>query len=165
MGDTRMLPLAFVNRVSEDILTPQQIIDACNAVWEANKSNCSGFVRAVASPLGVTLFDDGDDADSIVDKLTSAPDWGALPDLPTVEANASAGWFIIAGMKSTEFATPRANGHVIVVVQGDDPNHPGFPMAYWGMLGGVGQENSSIRNTFNVHQDLPNVHYFGIQLP
>jgi hypothetical protein len=151
MGDTRMLPLAFVNRVSEDILTPQQIIDACNAVWEANKSNCSGFVRAVASPLGVTLFDDGDDADSIVDKLTSAPDWGALPDLPTVEANASAGWFIIAGMKSTEFATPRANGHVIVVVQG--------------MLGGVGQENSSIRNTFNVHQDLPNVHYFGIQLP
>jgi len=139
-------------------------MDACAAVWDANKSNCSGFVKAVASSLNVTTFDPGDNADAIVAKLPAAAGWTALPDLPTVEANASAGWLIVAGLRSGDFATPRNNGHVVVVVQGDDPNHPGFPMAYWGTLGAVGRENASIRYAFIPGVDLPNVQYFGMQL-
>jgi hypothetical protein len=34
-------------------------------------------------------------------------------------------------------------------------------MAYWGTLGGTGQKNSSIRNTFIPGTDLDSVHYFG----
>jgi len=145
-------------------MTPQQVIDACEANWETNKSNCSGFVKAVAASLGVTTFDAGDNADAIVNKLPSAAGWTALTDLPTVEANAAAGWFIVAGLQTSGFNPPRNNGHVVVVVQGDDPNHPGFPMAYWGTLGAVGKENASIRYAFIPGVDLPNVQYFGTQL-
>jgi len=145
-------------------MTPQQIMDACEAVWEANQSNCSGFVKAVAGQLGVTTFDVGDTADMIVEKLAGAEGWTAAPDLATVEANAAAGQFVVAGMKGSEFTPPRSHGHVVVVVQGDDPNHPGFPMAYWGTLGSVGKKDTSIRYAFVPGVDLPKVQYFGMAL-
>jgi len=146
-------------------MDPQHIIDVCNANWEANKSDCNHFVKAVADALGVTLFDPGDNADAIVDKLSNAPGWNAIPDRATVETQAAAGEFTIAGLKSTEFTPPRNNGHVVVVVNGDDQAHPGYPMAYWGTLNGVGQKDSSIRNAFIPGPDLDSVHYFGISLP
>lgn len=34
---------------------PQHIIDVCENKWDANKSDFSGFVKAVSSALGVTL--------------------------------------------------------------------------------------------------------------
>jgi len=37
-------------------------------------------------------------------------------------------------------------------------------MAYWGTLGGVGQKDSSIRNSFTPNTDLPNVKYYGTTL-
>jgi hypothetical protein len=143
----------------------QHIIDACEANWDANKADCSAFVKAVATALGVTLFDPGDNADAIVDKLSNAPGWNVVPDRATVETQAAIGEFIIAGLKSTEFTPPRNNGHVVVVVNGDDPLHPGYPMAYWGTLNGVGQKDSSIRNAFIPGPDLDSVHYFGTSLP
>lgn len=146
-------------------MDPQAIIATCEANWDANKSDCNHFVKAVAVALGVTIFSDGDNADAIMDKLSGAVGWNLIGDLPTVEADATAGMFIIAGLKSADFTPPRANGHVVVVVQGDDPNHPGYPMAYWGMLGGVGQKDSSIRNSFTPNTDLPNVKYYGTTLP
>jgi hypothetical protein len=100
-----------------------------------------------------------------MDKLAAAAGWNLIGDLATVEADAAAGMFIIAGLESGNFTPPRAHGHVVVVVNGDDPNHPGFPMAYWGMFGGVGQEDSSIRNSFTPDVDLPNVKYYGTTLP
>jgi hypothetical protein len=145
-------------------MNPQQIIDACEANWDANKSDCNHFVKAVADSLGLTLFDSGDNADAIINKLTSAAGWNTIPDRAQVEAQASAGVFIIAGLRSSEFHPPRNNGHVVVVVAGDDSSHPGFPMAYWGTLNGVGQKDSSIRNTFIPGPDLDAVHYFGTSL-
>jgi hypothetical protein len=149
-------------------MDPQHIIDVCEANWEANKNDCNHFVEAVADALGVTLFSAGDNADAIMDKLASAPGWSLIPstpDLSTVEADAAVGQFIIAGLKSGDFTPPRAHGHVVVVVKGDDPAHPGYPMAYWGTLGGVGQKDSSIRNSFTPNTDLPNVKYYGTSLP
>lgn len=145
-------------------MDPQHIIDVCEAKWDANKSDCNHFVKAVADALGVTIFSPGDNADAIMDKLSTAAGWNLIGDLATVEADATAGMFIIAGLKSADFNPPRANGHVVVVVEGDDPNHPGFPMAYWGMLGGVGQKDSSIRNAFIPNVDLQNVQYYGTTL-
>jgi hypothetical protein len=145
-------------------MDPQHIIDVCESNWDANKSDCSGFVKAVSNALGVSLFSDGDNADAIMDKLSTGAGWNLIGDLPTVEGDAAAGTFVIAGLKSGDFTPPRANGHVIVVVKGDDPNHPGYPMAYWGTLGGVGQKDSSIRNSFTPNTDLPNVKYYGTTL-
>ena len=145
-------------------MDPQHIIDVCEANWDANKSDCNHFVKAVADALGVTLFASGDDADAIMDKLSNTAAWTLIPsapDLSAVENDAAAGQFIIAGLKSGDFIPPRAHGHVVVVVKGDDPNHPGYPLAYWGMLGGKGQKDSSIRNSFTPNTDLPNVNYYG----
>jgi hypothetical protein len=147
-----------------DEMDPQHIIDTCEAKWDANKSDCNHFVRAVTDALGVTIFSPGDNANAIMEKLSAAADWNLIGDRATVEADAAAGMFIIAGLKSGDFTPPRTNGHVVVVVNGDDPNHPGYPMAYWGMLGGVGQKNSSIRNSFTPNTDLPNVKYYGTAL-
>ncbi len=145
-------------------MDPQHIIDICEANWDANKDDCNHFVKAVADALGVTLFDPNDNADAILNKLAGAPGWSSIPNRAQVEAQADAGQFIIAGLRSIEFHPPRNNGHVVVVVAGDDSSHPGFPMAYWGTLGGVGQKNSSIRNTFIPGPDLDAVHYFGASL-
>ena len=145
-------------------MDPPHIIDVCENNWDANKSDCSGFVKAVSNALGVTLFSAGDNADAIMDKLSTAVGWNLIGDLPTVESDASLGMFVIAGLKSGDFNPARANGHVVVVVKGDDPNHPGYPMAYWGTLGGVGQKDSSIRNSFTPNTDLPNVKYYGTTL-
>jgi hypothetical protein len=145
-------------------MDPQHIIDVCEADWDANKTDCNHFVKAVADDLGVTLFDSGDDADAILNKLSSATGWSVIPDRAKVEAQAGTGQFIIAGLRSSEFQPPRAHGHVVVVVAGDDSSHPGFPMAYWGTLGGVGKKNSSIRNAFIPGPDLDAVHYFGTSL-
>jgi hypothetical protein len=148
-------------------MDPQHIIDICEANWDANKGDCNHFVKAVADALGVTLFSPGDNAE-LSYKLGNASGWSLIPstpDLSTVEADASTGQFIIAGLKSSDFNPPRNNGHVVVVVKGDDGAHPGFPLAYWGKLGGVGAKDSSIRNSFIPDVDLPNVKYYGSVLP
>ncbi len=145
-------------------MDPQHIIDVCEANWPTNNNNCNVFVEAVAQALGVNLFTAADNADAIMVKLANAPDWTLVPDLATVEADASAGQFMIAGLASADFTPPRHHGHVVVVVQGDDPNHPGYPMAYWGTYQSVGQKDSSIRNAFQA-VDLPNVKYYSKALP
>lgn len=53
-------------------MDPQHIIDVCEANWDANKTDCNHFVKAVADALGVSLFNANDDADSILNKLASA---------------------------------------------------------------------------------------------
>lgn len=35
--------------------TPQNIVDASECNWDANKNNCSGFVRPVIGEFNVTL--------------------------------------------------------------------------------------------------------------
>jgi len=167
----RQLHFAIVECAPEESMnrgetrSPDQIVAASEAEWEANKTDCNHFVKAVAGVLGVNLFGPNDNADAIIDKLANAPGWQSLPSRAAVEADAAAGWFIIAGLRSGEFSPPRAHGHAVVVVQGDDPNHPGFPMAYWGTLGSIGRKDASIRYAFIPGPDLDAVHYFGTQLP
>jgi hypothetical protein len=60
-------------------MDPQHIIDICEANWDANKTDCNHFVKAVADALGVTLFSASDDADDILDKLSTAAGWQLIP--------------------------------------------------------------------------------------
>jgi hypothetical protein len=148
------------------VMDPQQIITACQASWDANKSNCSGFVKAVCSALQVTAFDADDNADSIVDKLRAGGGWTALGvgNGPAAKAQADAGVLVIAGLKGSEQVQPDANGHVVVVVTGPlDAAHGKYPTAYWGRLGGVGAENQGINFAWRAG-DRDNVDYFAMAL-
>ena len=125
-------------------MDPQHIIDVCEANWEAQKSNCSGFVKVVAAALGVSTFAAGEDANQIVDTLQAATDWTPLTpgDGVAAKQQADAGLLVIAGLKGAEQVNPDPHGHVVVVVSG--PLDRQYPTAYWGQLNGVGAKAKTI---------------------
>jgi hypothetical protein len=119
--------------------TAQDIIDACEAEWEAHKSDCSGFARAVAARLGVTLTGLAND---IVGEIAAAP-WSPIADGPTAAAQAAEGRLVIAGLRGSDQGASDAHGHIVVVVQGPLA-HGLYPTAYWGQLGSVGRKSMTL---------------------
>jgi hypothetical protein len=147
-------------------MEPQHIIDACETNWEAHKSDCSGFVKAVALTLAVETFNAGDNADAIVDRLVAAPDWTALGpgDGSAAKAQADAGQLVIGAMKGRDQVNPDAHGHVVVVVTGPfDAAHGEYPTAYWGKLGGIGAKAQTINFAWRAG-DRERVAYFAKSL-
>ena len=106
--------------------TAQDIIDACEAEWDAHQSDCSGFARAVAARLGVTLTGMAND---IVGEIAGAP-WSPVADGPAAAGEAARGRLVIAGLRGADQQAPDAHGHVVVVVQGPLA-HDLYPTAYW----------------------------------
>lgn len=123
-----------------------RVVAACEADWEAHKSDCSGFVRAVAADLGVTLHGL---ANTITDRIQKAP-WTVLKSGKEAAQQASKG-LVIGGLKASR------HGHVVVVVPGPLA-HGKYPTAYWGHLGGVGRKNTTINWAWN-HKDRDRVIY------
>ncbi|HEX4505932.1 MAG TPA: hypothetical protein VH722_09400 [Alphaproteobacteria bacterium] len=119
--------------------TARDIIDACEAEWDAHQSDCSGFARAVAARLGVTLTGMAND---IVGEIAMAP-WSPVADGPGAAAQAAQGRLVIAGLNGADQQAPDAHGHVVVVVQGALA-HGLYPTAYWGQLGGVGKKDMTL---------------------
>ena len=119
--------------------TGQDIIDACEAEWDVHQSDCSGFARAVAARLGVTLTGMAND---IVGEIAAAP-WSPVADGPTAAAQAAEGRLVIAGLRGADQQVPDAHGHVVVVVQGPLA-HGAYPTAYWGQLGGIGKKDMTL---------------------
>jgi hypothetical protein len=113
---------------------PDRVRDACEANFEAHQNDCSGFVRAVAAALSVTI--DGL-ANDIVDKIRAGGTWHKLPDGIAANASAGAGKFVVAGLRGDEQFEHSNHGHVVVVVDGPLA-HGRYPSAYWGRLGGDG---------------------------
>lgn len=109
------------------------VVAACDKHWEGFKSDCSGFVKAVAKELGITLTGQAND---IVGAMVGAP-WTGLIDGADAASKASQGYFVIGGLKAT------SHGHVVVVVPGI-VNRGKYPSAYWGSLGKVGRKNTTI---------------------
>ena len=109
--------------------TPQQeIINACEAEFPNHTTDCSGFAKAVAGDVGITLTGMAND---IVDQIQAAP-WTVLTDGIDAKSKADLGLFVIGGLKDDP------HGHVVVVVQGPlDPAHQKYPTAYWGSLRGA----------------------------
>jgi hypothetical protein len=134
--------------------TPQQkIIDTCEADFDAHTSDCSGFLKAVASDLGIALTGMADD---IVDEIQVAP-WIPLADGVAAKAQADLGFFVVGGLKDTP------HGHVVVVVQGPLA-HEKYPTAYWGRLGATGMKNTTINWAWN-KTDRDRVTYACLALP
>ena len=121
------------------MVTGQDIIDACEAEWDAHQSDCSGFAKAVATRLGVILTGMAND---IVGEIAAAP-WSPVTDGPTAAAQAAQGRLVIAGLNGADQQEPDAHGHVVVVVQGDLA-HGLYPTAYWGQLGGIGKKRTPL---------------------
>lgn len=124
-----------------------KIIAVCERDWNAHKSDCSGFVKAVAKDLGIVVIGQ---ANGIIDSLGT--NWMKVPNGSMAASFAAQGHFVIAGLK----ANP--NGHVVVVVKG--PLNRGlYPTAYWGTLHGVGKKDTTINWAWTKH-DLAKVGYF-----
>lgn len=125
-----------------------QIVAACEARWEANKANCSGFVRAVAADLGIGLSGQAND---IVDFI--AANWWPIADGVAARDWAEAGYLVVGGLKAA------GNGHVVVVVPGPLA-HGKYPTAYWGKLNGVGKKKTTLNFAWTA-ADRDDVAYYG----
>lgn len=110
------------------------VVKACEKHWDKHKSNCSGFVSAVARELSLILIPP---ANSMVKTITSGGPWIVLPNGSRAASAADDGRFVVAGLKDDP------HGHVVVVVPGT-PNRGLYPYAYWGSLGKVGKKNETI---------------------
>jgi len=136
--------------------TPQQqIINTCEAQYEQHIADCSGFAKAVATALGITLEGMAND---IVDQIQAAP-WTVLADGIAAKSQADAGFFVIGGLKDNP------HGHVVVVVQGPiDPAHQKYPTAYWGSLAGKPGKEQTVNWAWDT-ADRDRVTYAFVPLP
>jgi hypothetical protein len=132
---------AGFNLLVSDPLTSRPVMVDCNA-----------FVKKVASNFGVTI-DPSLDADGIVNSFGSSPLTQTTMD-PATAMSWSSGGLVVAGMRKADLDPTYgsySHGHVAIVHNVADPNHPGFPMASWGKLGAPGtrgKSNTSIRQSF-----------------
>jgi hypothetical protein len=126
----------------------RRVLMACEKWWpltgpndKPNKSDCSGFVRSVATELGIAL---AGDANKIYDTIQRAP-WSQLGtgDLAAHLAAVAAtnGKFVVGAWRNPN---PGGNGHVAIIV---DTNysastvlHRTRAIAYWGTLGAEGRQ-------------------------
>jgi ribosomal protein S9 len=127
---------------------------ACIQAYPAHTGNCSGFVQAVGSLLGVTITGN---ANAITAALKAGGQWSPLSNGVAAAASAQAGQLVVAGLNGSQQAQPDIHGHVVVVVAG--PLVRGqFPTAYWGSLGSRAGAFESVNYAWTA-QDLPNVTY------
>jgi hypothetical protein len=144
----KLAPLAdlFVDTTGDDILKYCVSLDEDD---DAVMTDCNAFVKKVAGNFGVTI-DATADADKIVDSFGSAPFTKTTMD-PKVAMGWAKDGLVVAGMKQSEL-DPRygtyTHGHVAIVHNAEDQVHKGFPMASWGTIGGRGQSNTTIRQSF-----------------
>ena len=82
-----------------------RVEEACEACFDAHAHDCSGFVKAVASQLGVEL--DGL-ANEIVDTIRSGNGWTPLRNGVAAADSAAGGKLVIGGLKGSEQANPRS---------------------------------------------------------
>lgn len=123
---------------------------ACEKHWETYKSDCSGFVKAVASDLGLSLTGQAND---LSDQIQKSP-WLKLKDGAEAQQKAALGFFVLGALK----ATP--NGHVVVVVPGELSGGK-YPTAYWGSLGGTGKKKTTINWSWTAtDRDLVSYSYY-----
>jgi hypothetical protein len=145
----------FVHSVSNNAT---DIINECESQFEEYKSDCSGFVKSVASAFSITL---NGQADNIVDQIRGS-DWTHLQSGVQAKEKADNGWFVVAGLKGSDNIPAQNNGHVIIVVSG--PVAQGkYPSGYWGKLGGVGEKNKTLNWAWNA-ASRDNVYYAAKQI-
>lgn len=130
-----------------------KIVEACEKHWDTWKGDCSGFVKAVATEVGIRLTGQAND---IVTQIQQEP-WQPLADGVEAQRHAAAGLLVIGGLQES------GHGHVVVVVPGA-LNRGKYPMAYWGRLGSEGKKNMTINWSWDA-AERDNVIYAGLPIP
>lgn len=115
-----------------------RVQEACDACFAAHDGDCSGFVRAVAARLGVTL---PASANAIVDLLRDGGGWTRLGGAAAAARSAGNGNFVIAGFKGQEAARTREDGHLAIIL-GPDPRGGAYPLGAWATKGGGAKARS-----------------------
>jgi hypothetical protein len=132
--------------IADDILSYCVSLDNAN---DPVMTDCNAFVKKVGSHFGVAIPDVN--ADGIVDAFNAAPFSKTTTD-PAIAMGWANDGLVVSGMKMTDlnpaYGTQYQNGHVAIGHATEDSVHHGFPMASWGTLGGRGQSNTSIRQSF-----------------
>lgn len=133
-------------------MAQNKVVQACEKHWEAHKSDCSGFAKAVAQELGISLTGSAND---IVDQ-TQRPPWTVLKSGVEAKYKADEGMLVVGGLKAV------GNGHVVIVVPGP-LLHNKYPTAYWGRLGSTGRKNATVNWSWD-EDDRDDVTYSCIQV-
>ena len=102
------------------------IAKACEKHWGAHKSDCSGFVKAVAAEIGIFL--PNKQANEIIDYISpwAMASWWEIGSPKKAGELAEEGYFVLACLKS------EPNGHVAVVTSGYKAGKDIYPRGYWG---------------------------------
>lgn len=146
---------------------PKTIVAACEAAFKdpSNQKDCNLYVKAVANLIGDSTFGAGHNADTMIDDMANSSAWAALgADGVRAKADADAGRFVIAGLKSGDHKPPRKHGHVAVVITGQLAQKK-YPLACWGSLSDP--PGPALKETINFAwnaSDRDNILYFSTEL-
>jgi cell wall-associated NlpC family hydrolase len=160
-----------VGMASHQMGRQRRIISACEKWWPLtgpngvqNSADCSGFVRSVASDLGILLIGQANDIYQVI----QLPPWSRLGTgeaaAELAGAAASNGKFVIGAWRETS----GGHGHVAVIV--DANSAAGTPamrkraLAYWGALHGTGKKYAVHSQSWGKDK-LPDVLYAARDLP
>ncbi len=131
----------------------KKIIDVAEVEFDDNSNACNKFLVAVAKGLGVHL-PEGRFANDLFDHMSASSEWLLLGKghqaMSKAVEHALNGGFVVAATKENP------NGHVAIIVGVTDD---GTPIAYWGMLGGVGQKKGQLSYSW-ARSKFPNISYF-----
>ncbi len=144
----------------------EKIIAKCRENYQTHKGDCVEFASAVLKHFFSSPdFDGGVFSDTVVTRLRNGATykWKKTSSIATAIAQAKAGNFVIAGMKSTELGD--TNGHLALVcgVSGQPSGNPPVivPVGYAGSIGGNSIENARLTGTFNAAMvRAENIDYF-----
>ena len=108
----------------------KKILEACARHYATFVSDCSGFVRAVATDVGYNLEGNADMITKYIDK-----NWIVIADGAAAEAAAASGALVIAAQTGKDHVPPHRHGHVVVVIAGTPLYHGRYPMCWGGSIG------------------------------
>lgn len=149
------IPIAEVPIVSSG---QKKIIEACEKHWNAHKSDCSGFAKAVAKELSIEL--PNVKADPIIAWISewSRASWWKIGSPKEAGTLAEEGYFVLACLTTADSGD--TNGHVAVVTSGYKPAHGKHPRGYWGAYKSVGEKNATMNYSFDMKRFESKVSYF-----
>lgn len=115
----------------------QCITNKCEESWEEefipsikNKNNCSGFVKSVANKLNILIPQV--QADGIVDFIKNT--WTKIDTGLDAVRKVKEGYFVLAGLKSSDHSISTNQGHIVIVIDGP-LNHNKYPICWGGSTG------------------------------
>ncbi|MEP7221123.1 MAG: hypothetical protein ABI673_00500 [Novosphingobium sp.] len=126
--------------------------EICEKHYDKYIYDCSGFLKAVAKDVGISL---SGQANGIIDQMAKSPWTSHGHDAKAAIQAAGQRKLVVAGLK----ATP--NGHVAIIMP--TASSP-YATAYWGSIGKHPGRNKTLNWSWG-KTDLPKVKYFSCPIP